>query len=160
MDSKRATEFLGINYGTARGQLTRLILFDLAKKANLDTCYRCGKKIETVKEFSIEHKEAWFNNNKDLFWDMDNIAFSHFRCNCQEPNLQRRKDNGDNKAWCSICEEWKDKKHFNKKASRWNGVSNECRDCRKLRYKRDGHKWDFSKSRQWRKPKDPSSMRI
>jgi len=161
VDKHRATEFLGVNYGTARSRLTRLILFDLAKKDNLDNCYRCGKKIKSIEEFSIEHKKPWFNRDKDLFWDLDNIAFSHFKCNSQEPNLRRRKQHDDkNKAWCSVCKKWKDKKHFNKKASRWNGVANECRGCRKLRYKRDGDKWDFSKSRKWRRPKSQSSMRI
>jgi hypothetical protein len=34
-----------------------------------------------VKDFSIEHKQRWLDVDPALFWDLTNIAFSHFICN-------------------------------------------------------------------------------
>jgi hypothetical protein len=45
------------------------------EKHNENVCYRCGKKIETVGELSIEHKNNWIGISIDLFWDLDNVAF-------------------------------------------------------------------------------------
>lgn len=73
---------LGMNYGAAQGRLYRLVLFTVVQKAGLDTCYRCGKKIKTARELSIDHKEPWYKSDPALFWDMNNIAFSHLSCNC------------------------------------------------------------------------------
>ncbi len=41
-------------------------------------------KIESVDEFSIEHKTDWQNSKKPIknFFDVENIAFSHLSCNC------------------------------------------------------------------------------
>lgn len=66
-------------------------MFSLAGKLGLLVCHRCSKKIETVKEFSIDHKEPWQNSTtpNKLFFDNDNIAFSHLFCNigaAEKPN--------------------------------------------------------------------------
>jgi uncharacterized protein YdaU (DUF1376 family) len=37
--------------------------------------------IETADELSIEHKLPWEGVSVKLFWSLDNIAFSHLRCN-------------------------------------------------------------------------------
>lgn len=81
MDKK--DEKLGMSYGKARHQLNRVIIFDLVKKLNLDTCYRCSNKIDKLEDLSIEHKKAWLNSNnpKELYFDTNNIAFSHMNCN-------------------------------------------------------------------------------
>jgi len=75
---------LGIPFGTASHQLRKLIMFDLVKKLGLNFCYRCGVEIETVTEFSLDHKEDWLNSNNpsQKFFDVENIAFSHLKCNC------------------------------------------------------------------------------
>lgn len=41
------------------------------------------RKINTVEELSIEHKTPWLNSNnpKELYFDLNNIAFSHLSCN-------------------------------------------------------------------------------
>jgi hypothetical protein len=77
---------LGMSFNKARHMLMKSILFDLIKKLNLDICYRCNKKIETVKELSVEHKEHWLNsdNPKEKFFDLNNIAFSHLKCNIMD----------------------------------------------------------------------------
>jgi hypothetical protein len=74
---------LGMNASTAAHQLRKSIIMDLARKCQLDICFRCGNKIEESKEFSIDHKVDWMysENPKILFFDMANIAFSHKQCN-------------------------------------------------------------------------------
>jgi len=72
---------LGMPAGTAQGKLRKMVLFHLLKKHNENFCFQCGTKIETVEELSIEHKKPWLHESVDLFWDMDNIAFSHLSCN-------------------------------------------------------------------------------
>jgi hypothetical protein len=74
---------LGIPFGTASARLRKNVLFSLVKKCNENVCYRCGEKIEDVSELSIEHKIAWENSDDPikLFYDLDNIAFSHLFCN-------------------------------------------------------------------------------
>jgi len=66
--------------------------FDLIKRLNLDLCYRCGYKIEHECELSIEHKESWLDssNPKKLFFDLENIGFSHLSCNCKSARNVKR----------------------------------------------------------------------
>lgn len=58
-------------------------MFELAKKCNMDICFRCGQKIELIEDFTIDHKESWLQSDEParLFYDMGNIAFSHAKCN-------------------------------------------------------------------------------
>jgi hypothetical protein len=77
---------LGMPLGTANNRLKKNIMFDLVKKCGEDICYRCKEKILTVEEFSVEHKENWLNNNPELFWDLNNITFSHLKCNVSHKN--------------------------------------------------------------------------
>lgn len=57
----RRRKQLGMPYGTATSKLRKMIMFDLAKELGLLVCYRCGGPINTVEEFSIDHKEAWLD---------------------------------------------------------------------------------------------------
>lgn len=79
MDEKRKQ--LGMPLGTAQGRLRKLILFDLVQRLGLDICCRCGKKIISADELSIDHKEPWLHVSVTLFWDLNNIGFSHHACN-------------------------------------------------------------------------------
>lgn len=81
--NKKKYEQLGMPAGTAMARLKKNILFSLVQECGKDTCYRCGKKIEDVVNFSIEHKKPWQNSDtpKELFYDLNNIAFSHMNCN-------------------------------------------------------------------------------
>lgn len=54
--TKKIEELLGEKLSTAKLRLSELLMFDLAKKCGMDTCFRCGEII-------------------------DNIAFSHAKCN-------------------------------------------------------------------------------
>lgn len=74
---------LGMSYGKASGILRKNILFSLVKKCNMNYCFQCGAEIETERELSIEHKIPYLDseNPVDLFFNLDNIAFSHLSCN-------------------------------------------------------------------------------
>lgn len=76
-------QVLGMPYGTACNRLRKLILFKCIQELGKDTCCLCGEKIENVGDMSIEHVVPWLNSDtpKELFWDLDNIAFSHLKCN-------------------------------------------------------------------------------
>lgn len=74
---------LGIPRTTATHRLRKLILFDFAQRLGLDQCFRCGQRIEGIDDLSIEHKEPWRSADKptQAFFDLENIAFSHWGCN-------------------------------------------------------------------------------
>jgi len=81
--NKRKDAALGEPHGTAANRLRRSIIFHLAGACDRLSCYRCGSRIESVETFSIEHKTAWLSaaDPKHAFFDLNNIAFSHLRCN-------------------------------------------------------------------------------
>jgi len=74
---------LGMAQGTANNKLRKLLMFKYVQKCGDDVCYQCGNKIETIDEFSIEHKIPWLHSDDPvgLYFDLDNIDFSHLKCN-------------------------------------------------------------------------------
>jgi len=89
---------LGIPYGTASQRLRKSLMFYLAQKCNMNICYQCGKVITSKDELSIEHKVPWLHNEnaKELFFSIDNIAFSHIKCNVRArrtPEINTREKN-------------------------------------------------------------------
>lgn len=74
---------LGMPIGTASGRLRKSILFSLLKELNKNYCFQCGSEITNEEDLSIEHKIPYLDsdNPKDLFFDLNNIAFSHLDCN-------------------------------------------------------------------------------
>jgi len=74
---------LGMDPGTASNRLGKALLFSLGKKLNMDWCFHCAARIESYKDMSIEHKVPWLHSKdpSDLYFDLDNIAFSHKSCN-------------------------------------------------------------------------------
>lgn len=72
---------LGMNPSTASGRLLKDILFNLAINAG-HKCFQCQGDL-TRETFSIEHKIPWLDSDDParLFFDLDNIAFSHHKCN-------------------------------------------------------------------------------
>ena len=81
--NKKKSEQLKMNHATAANRLRKMILFRLLQDIRSDRCHRCGELIETVKELSIEHKIPWLDSEDPvgLYFDLDNIAFSHLSCN-------------------------------------------------------------------------------
>lgn len=81
--SDKKNELLGINFSTASARLKKSIFFSLVCRLELNVCYRCNEPINFENELSIEHKESWMLSDDPigLFFDLDNIAFSHLSCN-------------------------------------------------------------------------------
>jgi hypothetical protein len=82
--NKIKNDLLGMPHGTASHQLRKKIMFNMAQRLGEDICFRCGKKIENIDYFSVEHKIPWQSaeNPKETFFDLTNITFSHLNCNC------------------------------------------------------------------------------
>lgn len=81
--TEKIKDQLGLPLGTATHRLRKMVMYELVKQVGLDVCFRCQKNIESIDELSIEHKESWFDSDKpkELFFSLDNIAFSHLKCN-------------------------------------------------------------------------------
>jgi hypothetical protein len=81
--NQKKNRLLGEPYGTATSRLRKMLLFDMARRLKEDICFRCGKIIQTLEEFSIEHTIPWqgTENPKEAFFDIEKIAFSHLVCN-------------------------------------------------------------------------------
>jgi hypothetical protein len=134
--SNKKSQFLGIPHGTAVARLRKSILFSLVRRLNEDYCFRCSNKIDDVKDLSIEHKQPWENISVELFWDLDNIAFSHLKCNVPH---KRRGGGGTNNrniapegfAWCAKHKDFIPTNNFTN-GNRWDGFNDYCNDCRKL----------------------------
>lgn len=74
---------LDMNVGTASNRLKKNLMFRLVCDLKRNECFRCGQTIENADDLSIDHIKDWFNADKpvELFFDLDNIAFSHRWCN-------------------------------------------------------------------------------
>jgi len=81
--NKLKSEKLGMSFSKANHILRKKILFYLAEKCGMRKCFRCGKDIKNIENFSIEHKISWVqaDNPPEMFFDINNIAFSHSKCN-------------------------------------------------------------------------------
>jgi len=80
------SERLGMNYATASYQLRQTIIYDLANRLGLLVCAQCNAAITDQAQFSIEHQEPWrkAEHPKAVFFNLNNIAFSHIDCNRQK----------------------------------------------------------------------------
>lgn len=79
--SQSIAQQLGMSLGTASGRLRKMLLLRQLKKYGDNICARCGKSIELIEDLSMEHIKPWEGRSTDLFWDLDNVAFSHIGCN-------------------------------------------------------------------------------
>lgn len=129
--NKRKNEFLGMPYGTACGKLRKMILFKFAKELGRDNCYRCGEKITDIRNFSIEHIRPWLGVDTKLFWDLDNIAFSHLSCNCKASSGGTKKIKPPKgQSWCWKCKQFKPIEEFPPKLrNKHSGSMQSCTAC-------------------------------
>lgn len=137
--NKMKSEHLGMNASTAQHQLRKKILFSLLKKLNENFCFQCGAEIESEETLSIEHKTPWLHGDVSLFWDLDNIAFSHLKCNigaARKPeSYPDRKDvplnvGPDGTHWCYKCQQFLPSHLFSKNSTKCRGLQKECKQCR------------------------------
>lgn len=72
-----------MSYGKANNILRKNIMFDLVCKLKANICFHCNLLIESVNDFSIEHKKSWMYSDDPVkyFFDLENISFSHLKCN-------------------------------------------------------------------------------
>lgn len=101
---------LGIDPGTASNKLRKEIMFSLIKKLELNVCYQCGEVIENSDSLSIEHKTPWLDSEDPvgLFFDLNNIAYSHLSCNCKagrKPNKKYFTEEEKREAKNRLCRE-------------------------------------------------------
>jgi len=132
--------------GTAGARLRKLLLFEFAKRLGLADCARCGKPIETIDDFTIDHLKAWLHVDPKLFWDLSNIGFAHEHCNKSTKRhaggakfgienhtfgkaSQLRKVGPPGMAWCQTHQDFLPEDEFNKTVRRWNGLAPICRVC-------------------------------
>ena len=53
----------------------------LVQETKKDRCFRCDEKITNYIELSIDHMDAWLDQDNSVFWNLNNIAYSHLTCN-------------------------------------------------------------------------------
>jgi hypothetical protein len=128
---------LGMKPGKAYALLRKNLLFHMAVKCSMDVCFKCKEKIKTVEDLSIEHKIPWENRNPKLFWDLENICFSHKICNLNHLNtggIGKRKNAPEGFSWCQgYCKDFISIELFSKNKSRWNGLQSSCKNCNRKR---------------------------
>lgn len=128
-------DFLGMPHGTAANRLRKQILFKYVKLVGDHFCSKCGAEIESVDDLSIEHVKPWEGRDVELFWDLDNIAFSHRACNRPHDvsRDQLRKIGPEGTAWCMDCKSFLPTTEFVIDRSRWDNTTNSCKPCRAKR---------------------------
>ncbi len=133
-----------MNFSTATSRLKKLLLYSFAKKLNQHICFRCGKPINSVDDFTVDHKIAWQDDKIELFWDLENIAFSHSFCNTgakrpwqgvknhlDKVRIDYTKQAPVGKAWCSKCKQFLNINSFTKNKTKKNGLQDFCKSCKK-----------------------------
>jgi hypothetical protein len=120
---------LGMPFGTASGRLRKAIMFKYVQLAGHDKCFKCGLVIEDIDHLSIEHKMPWQGRDTALFWDLDNIAFSHLRCNTphHHPGSKPRYVGPEGTRWCSGCRVFHPESSFNVSNYKSAGLQSVCR---------------------------------
>lgn len=91
---KKKSEQLGMPFGTASAKLSKMIMLSLVQRLELDRCFRCDEPIVLAEELSKDHKVNWQDVDPALFWDLDNIAFSHSACNSRARHNMVPSSNG------------------------------------------------------------------
>jgi hypothetical protein len=134
MSNEKKDATLGMSHGTATNRLRKQIMFRLLQRLNENFCFRCGCEIQSVDDLSIEHKQPWEGISADLFWDEENIAFSHLRCNRPDRpsgrNANAKIPPIEGVCWCVPGDHFAPVDNFYKNESRPTGLQNWCKDHR------------------------------
>jgi hypothetical protein len=130
---KKKSLQLGIDFGTATSRLKKMLLFSLVVATSGNTCCRCSGSIENYQDLSVDHVVSWLDNDPELFWDLNNIAFSHLACNSAAGRkvAANKKRGPDGKIWCSGCEDFLPVSSFHKNQRYYTGYHHYCKTCRK-----------------------------
>jgi len=125
--NQRKAEILGMPFGTACNRLRRMVMFSLLQRYRENVCFKCGKLILKADDLTLEHKEAWQNVGSSLFWNLDNIAFSHQLCNLRVGVVRREIVDGT--LWCSSCKHYLSVSCFHKESRQRTGYALLCKNC-------------------------------
>ncbi len=128
----KKSQYLGVSMGTANQRLTRRILFHLLQKHQEDYCFKCKNKIETIEELTIEHIKPWLNKDSNLFWDLNNVSFSHHKCN-KVHTTSRKCAVG--LFWCQHCRKCMSTESFGSPKDASGRKRSYCNACRYIRKK-------------------------
>ncbi len=130
----RIVEQLGMPHGTACNRLRKMILLDLLKRLRANICFKCGESIQVVEDLSIEHKQPWEGISAELFWSLENIAFSHLRCNTKDrsakgvSNIALRREHPAGKHWCITHKKYLPAENFGVRKKHWSGLNEVCKE--------------------------------
>ena len=80
--TKNKKDQLGMHPATASNRLVKDLLWSFIEESGRDTCHKCGHPM-TRDSVSLEHKTPWLHSEDPLglFFDLDNISYSHLSCN-------------------------------------------------------------------------------
>jgi hypothetical protein len=114
---EKKERLLGESYGAATARLRKEVLFQLLVNQGLNVCFQCGKEIAEAGDISIEHKVPWMSaeNPKEAFYDLDNVAISHLRCNVRAGNHKVPRPNNRGELNGSAKLNWDDVEQIRKK---------------------------------------------
>ena len=101
--NKKKAQQLGMPWGTATHRLRQRLFFSLLVKLGENVCFKCGQRIETVDELSIDHKQDWLDVDPQLFWAEDNCAYSHRRCNKASRRIGKTGRHGTHGLYTEGC---------------------------------------------------------
>lgn len=131
---------LGLAIGTASHRLRKLVLFHLVRETGRNRCHRCSRIIESADDLTLDHKKAWLDESVSLFWDIENIAFAHARCN----SISRRSTLGmkfgpspfrkvgpPGTAWCTGHQQFRPTSEFHRNKRKWSGTQSFCKTCQR-----------------------------
>ena len=129
--AQRIAAQLGMPQGTANHKLRKQLLYQYVCVANHHFCYKCGSEIESVDEFSIEHKLPWEGRDTELFWDLSNIAFSHHQCNRPHKTGAAKLviHSPEGMSWCGKCKQHLPVTLFRKRKDSVSGYEYRCNTC-------------------------------
>ena len=129
MSNEKKSATLGMPHGTATNRLRKMILFDLLKRYNENVCVRCNTLIESIDDLSIEHLKPWEGISADLFWDLNNVAFSHLCCNRPHSIPGPKIVTPEGTAWCSKHQAALPISEFHKATRNDDGLREYCKIC-------------------------------
>lgn len=123
MSKEEKKRQLGMDPGTASNRLVKDLLWNFIVLSQSNFCYRCGAEM-CRDTFSVEHKEPWLHSQDPvgIFFDLDNIAFSHLSCNVSASrrlnkiyaNEQERRKAKDKRRYWGMDKELRKKKRREK----------------------------------------------
>lgn len=103
---------LGMNPSTASGRLVKDVLWKLIQQTGQSNCCKCGEPMSRD-TFSIEHVTPWLDSDDPvgLYFNLDNVAFSHLSCNISDARKLRAICGTDSKyntgCRCESCKKAK-----------------------------------------------------